>query len=55
MGDVALPIYAGKDQISSFVPVMHMIPNDCIAKTIGHFFLDTVEEYKCKCSWSVRN
>jgi len=37
MGDVALPIYAGKDQISSFVPVMHVIPNDRIAKTIGNF------------------
>jgi len=55
MGDVALPIYAGKDQFSSFVPVMRVIPNDRIAKTIGHFFLDTVEEYKCKCSRSMRN
>ena len=48
MGGLALPIYAGKDQFSSFVPVMRVIPNVRLANTIGHFFLDVVEEYGCE-------
>lgn len=47
MGGVGIPIYAGKDQFSSFVPVMRVIPNSRLEKTIGHFFLDVVEEYEC--------
>jgi hypothetical protein len=52
MGGLALPIYAGKDQFSSFVPVMCVIPNVCLGDTIGHFFLDVVEQYGCMCSCS---
>jgi hypothetical protein len=48
MGGVALPIYAGKDQFSSFVPVMRVIPNSRLGETIGHFFIDFAEEYGCK-------
>jgi hypothetical protein len=44
MGSVGLPIYAGKDQFSSFVPIMRVIPNVRLGNTIGHFFLDVVEE-----------
>jgi hypothetical protein len=44
MGSVGLPIYAGKDQFSSFVPVMRVIPNVRLGNTIGHFFLDAIEE-----------
>jgi hypothetical protein len=47
MGGLTLPIYAGKDQFSSFVPVMWVIPNVCLRWTIGYFFLDVVEEYGC--------
>jgi hypothetical protein len=45
MGGLALPIYAGKDQYASFVPIMRVIPNVRLGETIGHFFLDFVEEY----------
>ena len=44
---VGLPIYAGKDQILSFVPIMHVIPNVRLGNTIGHFFLDAIEENGC--------
>lgn len=47
MGGVGLPIYAGKDQFSSFVPIMRVIPNVCLGNTIGHFFLDLIEENGC--------
>jgi len=47
MGGVGLPIYAGKDQFLSFVPIMHVIPNVCLGNTIGHFFLDVIEENGC--------
>lgn len=53
MGGVGLPIYAGKDQFSSFVPVMRVIPNSRLEHTIGHFFLDFVEEFKCKTSFHI--
>lgn len=48
MGGVGIPIYAGKDQFSSFVPVMRVVPNSRLEKTIGHFFLDVVQEYECE-------
>jgi hypothetical protein len=47
MGGLALPIYAGKDQFSSFVPFMRVVPNVRLGKTIGHLFLDFVEKYQC--------
>jgi hypothetical protein len=47
MGGVGLPVYAGKDQYSSFVPVMWVIPNTRLGNTIGHLFLDVVEEFGC--------
>jgi len=48
IGGVSLPIYAGKDQFSTFVPIMWVLPNVCLGDTIGHLFLDMVEEYGCK-------
>jgi len=54
MGDVGLPIYAGKDQFSTFVPIMRVMPNVRLRHTIGHLFLDMVEDYGCVFSlWSV--
>jgi hypothetical protein len=50
MGDVGLPIYAGKDQYSTFVPIMRVIPNVRLGETIGHLFLDMVEDYGCASS-----
>lgn len=47
MGDVGLPIYAGKDQFSTFVPIMRVIPNVRLGDAIGHLFLDMVENYGC--------
>jgi hypothetical protein len=47
MGGVGLPVYAGKDQYSSFVSVMRVTPNVHLADTIGHLFLDMVEDYRC--------
>lgn len=47
MGGVGLPIYAGKDQYSTFVPIMRVLPNVRLGDTIGHFFLDLVEDYGC--------
>lgn len=47
MGSVGLLIYAGKDQFSSFVPIMHVIPNVHLGDTIGRLFLDVIEENRC--------
>lgn len=47
MGGVGLPVYAGKDQFSSFVPIMWVVPNVRLGDTIGHLFLDIVEDYRC--------
>ncbi|OAX31333.1 hypothetical protein K503DRAFT_787898, partial [Rhizopogon vinicolor AM-OR11-026] len=47
MGDVTLPIYAFKDQFSTFVPYMCVLPNVRLSNTIGHVFLDFVEDYGC--------
>ncbi|KAG1853953.1 hypothetical protein F4604DRAFT_1591403, partial [Suillus subluteus] len=47
MGDVTLPIYAFKDQFSTFVPYMRCLPNVRLSNIIGHVFLDLVEEYGC--------
>jgi hypothetical protein len=48
MGGLGLPIYAAKDQFSSFLLIMRVLPNVRLGNTIGHFYLDWVEEYGCK-------
>jgi hypothetical protein len=48
MGNVTLPIYAFKDQFSTFVPYMRVLPNVRLSNIIGHAFLDFVEDYGCK-------
>jgi hypothetical protein len=35
MGGVGLPVYAGKDQFSSFVPVMQVLPNVRLGDTFS--------------------
>jgi hypothetical protein len=47
MGGVGLPIYAGKDQISTFVPIMWVMLNVRLGDTIGHLLLDMVEAHGC--------
>jgi len=47
MGGVGLPVYAGKDQFSSFVPIMQVLPNVHLGDTIGYLFLDMVEDHGC--------
>lgn len=54
MGGVALGIYAFKDQFSTFVPIMRVLPNVRKANTIAHFYLDFIEEYGCKYLSSLR-
>ena len=41
--DASLPIYAFKDQFSSFVPYMCVLPDVRHTRTVGHVFLDLVE------------
>ena len=45
MGGVSLPIYAYKDQFSTFLLIMRVLPDVRLGTTIGHFYLDLVEEY----------
>lgn len=47
MGGVTLPIYAMKDQFLTFVPIMRVMPNVRLGNSIGHFYLDLIEEYGC--------
>jgi hypothetical protein len=46
MGGVSLPIYAYKDQFSTFVLSMRVLPDVRLKNTIGHYYLDLVEEYE---------
>ena len=47
MGGVGLPIYAGKDQFSTFVLIMRVMLNVHLGDTIGHLFLDMVKDHGC--------
>jgi len=48
MGGVGLNLYGIKDQWSSFVLHLVVVPNNRLATTIGHVHLDCVEKHKCK-------
>jgi hypothetical protein len=48
MGGVGLNIYGIKDQWSSYILWLVVVPNNRLAATIGHVYLDCVERYKCK-------
>lgn len=48
MGGVGLNIYGIKDQWSSFILYLVVVPNNWLATTIGHVYLDYVEKYMCK-------
>ncbi|KAM6501456.1 hypothetical protein JOM56_004470 [Amanita muscaria] len=45
MGIVTLPIYAFKDQFSTFVLTMQVLPNIRRVETIGHLYLDLAKDY----------
>ena len=48
MGGVGLNIYRIKDQWSSFILHLVVIPNNRLATTIGHVYLDCVEKHMCE-------
>jgi hypothetical protein len=50
MGGVGLNIYGIKDQWSSYILCLVVVPNNRLASTIGHVYLDCVEKYQCKSS-----
>jgi hypothetical protein len=52
MGGVCLNIYGIKDQWSSFILYLVFIPNNRLATTIGHVYLDCVENLKYMCKYS---
>jgi hypothetical protein len=53
MGGVGLPIYAYKDQYSTFVPLMRVLPSVRFENTIGHLYLDLAEQHGCELHFSV--
>jgi hypothetical protein len=56
MGVVTLPIYAFKDQFSTFVLTMRVLPNIRRVETIGHLYLDLAKDYgrtwSCSLFWT---
>ena len=48
MGSVGLNVYGVKDQWTSFVLHLVVVPNNRLATTIGHVHLDCVEKHKCE-------
>ncbi|KAF8886422.1 hypothetical protein CPB84DRAFT_1816716 [Gymnopilus junonius] len=46
MGGVGLNIYGVKDQWSSYILHLVVVPNNRLATTIGHVYLDAVEKYE---------
>jgi hypothetical protein len=53
MGTVTLPIYAFKDQFSTFVLTMQVLPNIRRVETIGHLYLDLAKDYGRTWSFSL--
>jgi hypothetical protein len=51
MGDLSLPIYAYKDKWSDDLLKINLVPNSRSPGTIGHLFLDFVEESGGLCSF----
>ncbi|EDR10136.1 uncharacterized protein LACBIDRAFT_318159 [Laccaria bicolor S238N-H82] len=49
MGGVGLNIYGIKDQWSSFLLHLVVLPNNRLASTIGHVYLDCVKKYGAVC------
>jgi hypothetical protein len=48
MGGVSLNIYGIKDQWSSFILRLVVVPNNRLATTVGHIYLDCVERHRRK-------
>ena len=44
MGSIGLGIYGIKDQWTSFLVSLLVVPNNQLACTIGHVHLDTIEK-----------
>lgn len=55
MGGVGLEIYGIKDQWSSFILHLVVVPNNRLADTIGHVYLDAIEKRngRSESFWSV--
>ena len=54
MEEISLLMYTDKDQFSAFVLIMQVISNVRLEVTIGHLFLDMIEDYGCiSYLWSV--
>ena len=45
MGGVGLNIYGIKDQWASFILLLVVLPNNWLASTIGHVYLDCIENF----------
>lgn len=45
MGGVGLNIYGIKDQWASFILLLVVLPNNRLASTIGHVYLDCIENF----------
>lgn len=48
MGDIALPIYAYRDKWSGFILKIILLPDVRTAASIGHLYLDLIQEYGCE-------
>ena len=48
MGGVGFNIYGIKNQWSSFILHLVVVPNNRLATTIGHVYLDCVEKHMCE-------
>jgi hypothetical protein len=46
MGGIGLNIYGIKDQWSLFILHLVVVPNNRLASTIGHVYLDYVDKHK---------
>lgn len=49
MGEIGLPIYAYKDKWSDYLFLLRVVPDARTPGTIGHLFLDFVQEMGGKC------
>jgi hypothetical protein len=45
LGGVSLPIYGFKDQFSSELMYLVVLPNDCLVIAVAHVYLDFVAAY----------
>jgi hypothetical protein len=53
LGSASLPIYGFCDQFSRAILHLVVVPNDRLATTIGHVYLDFIEAYQGVCLFGV--